>query len=68
MVCPPHVNPPDFMLDSISGDSHVMSIDDMVQRWKDHVAAQQKKAVATDDEPAAGRIGQQPPSGTVLAR
>ena len=39
--CPPHVNPPDFFMDVISGEVNELglSIDDMVQKWNDFVAS-----------------------------
>lgn len=41
ITCPQHVNPPDFMMDVISGDgtqSGGLTVDDMVIKWLEYVA------------------------------
>jgi ABC-type multidrug transport system ATPase subunit len=42
LTCPPHVNPPDFFMDVISGDQAspgAMTVDDMQNKWAEHAKA-----------------------------
>ena len=54
--CPQHVNPPDFFMDTISGDTNSagLSIDDMVKKWNEYAAERASKVPPT---PMASREG-----------
>jgi ABC-type multidrug transport system ATPase subunit len=52
LQCPPHVNPPDFFMDVISGEDSALPIEEMVRRWK-AAGWEQPPAAAGDAESAA---------------
>ncbi|CUG89279.1 ABC transporter, putative [Bodo saltans] len=53
--CPPHVNPPDFFMDVISGEVNEagLSIDDMVLKWQEFHAAQAEEGSGVSSRPAS---------------
>ena len=53
--CPEHVNPPDFFMDTISGENEKgLTVDDMVVKWHNH---QKKLAAAEAKEGASEEAG-----------